>query len=200
MSFSEKIQVLRKQHNISQEQLAEQLNVTRQAISKWETGESLPDIDNIKRLGEIFDVSLDYLLKDAHDETMPSTSMTDMPDPNEDAPLRYRFDFQNAIYPLALLIFLVSGAIFDDWSHSWIIFVAAWAIDEIIDYVRKGKFGISVYGIATALFIITGFVFDMWSYAWLFFVAAWVVDEMVVKEPKKMRKKNLTENHGENEN
>lgn len=49
-------------HNLSQEELAERLRVSRQTISKYETGESLPDIDKCKLLAEIFDVSLDDLV------------------------------------------------------------------------------------------------------------------------------------------
>src|SRR5690554_1699750 len=64
MTLSEKIQQLRKTRNLSQEQLAEKLAVSRQAISKWELGESIPDTDKIIQLSRIFQVSTDYLLHD----------------------------------------------------------------------------------------------------------------------------------------
>jgi len=64
MMLSEKIQILRKQSGMSQEQLAEKITVSRQAVSKWEQGESFPDIDNIVQLSKIFSVSTDYLLRD----------------------------------------------------------------------------------------------------------------------------------------
>ena len=64
MTFGEKLQLLRKRQGLSQEKLAEQLDVSRQAISKWELGESLPDTENVVQLGKLFDVSIDYLLKD----------------------------------------------------------------------------------------------------------------------------------------
>lgn len=63
MLMSEKIIELRKRNGLSQEALAEKLNVSRQSVSKWETGESFPDIDRIVKLSEIFGVSTDYLLK-----------------------------------------------------------------------------------------------------------------------------------------
>jgi len=63
MTLGEKIQILRKQHGMSQEQLGAAVAVSRQAISKWETGESIPDVDNIVQLSNIFDVTTDYLLK-----------------------------------------------------------------------------------------------------------------------------------------
>lgn len=63
MKLAEKIQELRKKNGLSQEQLAEQLGVSRQAISKWESGQSAPDIDKIVLLSEFFRISTDYLLK-----------------------------------------------------------------------------------------------------------------------------------------
>lgn len=60
--FQDNLIALRKMHNLSQEELAERLHVSRQTISKYETGESLPDIDKCKQLAEIFDVSLDDLV------------------------------------------------------------------------------------------------------------------------------------------
>ena len=61
--LGERIATLRKERNLSQEALAEQVGVTRQAISKWERDEALPDIYNLTTLGEIFGITLDELLK-----------------------------------------------------------------------------------------------------------------------------------------
>ncbi len=60
--FSDNLIELRKIHKMSQEELAERLQVSRQTISKYETGESLPDIDKCKQLADIFNVSLDDLV------------------------------------------------------------------------------------------------------------------------------------------
>ncbi len=62
MSLGERIQNLRKEKNYSQEMLAEQLEISRQAISKWEGDQVLPEIDNLIKLSKIFKVSIDYLL------------------------------------------------------------------------------------------------------------------------------------------
>lgn len=64
MDFGQKIQNLRKEKGLSQEALASQLNVSRQAVSKWETGEGYPEIDKLLLISELFGVSLDYLMKD----------------------------------------------------------------------------------------------------------------------------------------
>ena len=62
--LSEKIYKLRKNNGLSQEQLAEKLNVSRQAISKWESGTAVPESEKLIILSNYFGVSVDYLLKD----------------------------------------------------------------------------------------------------------------------------------------
>ncbi len=62
MEIGERLQQLRKEKGISQEKLAEQLHVTRQAISKWETGQSYPDLDNLGALCKLYGVTADYIL------------------------------------------------------------------------------------------------------------------------------------------
>lgn len=64
MDFSNKIRALRKENGISQEELAHKLKVSRQAISKWENGQGFPEMDKLLAISNIFDVSLDYLLKE----------------------------------------------------------------------------------------------------------------------------------------
>lgn len=65
MNFSEKLFKLRKEKGFSQEALAEQLNTSRQAISKWENDQGFPETEKLLMLGNIFNVSIDYLLKDS---------------------------------------------------------------------------------------------------------------------------------------
>ncbi len=63
MTIADRIQQMRKQNGLSQEQLAERLDVSRQAVSKWESGQSIPDVDKIIVLSELFETTTDYLLK-----------------------------------------------------------------------------------------------------------------------------------------
>lgn len=62
MEFNEKLQQLRKQKNLTQEQLAEQLFVSRTAISKWESGKGYPNIESLKSISKLFSVTIDDLL------------------------------------------------------------------------------------------------------------------------------------------
>lgn len=64
MTLGEKICKLRTEHNLSQGDLAEKINVSRQSISKWETGASTPDLDKLITLSDLFHVSIDQLVKD----------------------------------------------------------------------------------------------------------------------------------------
>ena len=77
MRLEEKLTVLRKESGYTQLDLAEKVRVSRQAISKWETGRALPSAENLKYLSELFGVSVDYLLSD---------NMTEEPKPKEQEP------------------------------------------------------------------------------------------------------------------
>lgn len=68
MAFGEKLQQLRSRKGMSQEQLADILGVSRQAVSKWERNETLPETEKVIRISDCFDVSLDYLLKDGPEQ------------------------------------------------------------------------------------------------------------------------------------
>ena len=65
MNFSDKLKEIRKSKGLSQEQLAEKIGVSRQAITKWETGKGLPDVENMVIIAEIFKTTLDELLRDS---------------------------------------------------------------------------------------------------------------------------------------
>lgn len=72
--LAEKIAMLRKKKGLSQEAFAEQLDVSRQAVSKWESGSTFPEIDKIVRMSEMFGVTTDYLLKDTPEEAEEVTN------------------------------------------------------------------------------------------------------------------------------
>lgn len=78
MNFPEKLQKLRKERGWSQEELANRITVSRQAVSKWELGTAVPDTDNIVQLSELFGVTTDYLIKDGldSDEDIPAVART----------------------------------------------------------------------------------------------------------------------------
>lgn len=81
MEFNNKLYELRKQKGLSQEELANRLNVSRQTISKWEVGESTPDMEKLAAISELFDISLDELVLDKaakKEETTEQTTKSDL--------------------------------------------------------------------------------------------------------------------------
>lgn len=97
MTFAEKLKSIRKQAGMSQEQLAEKLGVSRQAVTKWETDTGIPDIENIMAISALFDISIDELLsnergaKKTTDYLFESVTEYDI-----DEPKRYDMKFGGA--------------------------------------------------------------------------------------------------------
>lgn len=92
MTLPEKLTFLRKQNGLTQIELAEKLNVSRQAISKWEVGTAVPGIDSLKALGKLYGVTIDSLV---NDDTPPSYLCANKehasPKPETSKKNRYRF-------------------------------------------------------------------------------------------------------------
>lgn len=105
MMLGEKIQRLRKERGMSQEQLAERLAISRQAVSKWELGESMPDTENVVQLSKFFDVSNDYLLNDEINSNIKL-------EPNPIGPARKKGIGQSILVVLAIYMLMFAVAIF----------------------------------------------------------------------------------------
>ena len=73
MTLGQKLKTIRKRFGLSQESLAEIMNVSRQAITKWEADEGLPDVSNLQELSKVFNLTVDYLLD--NDNSLPALSM-----------------------------------------------------------------------------------------------------------------------------
>ena len=78
MTLGEKIYALRKQHGLSQEQAAEALGVSRQAVSKWESGQSVPEAEKLVAISRLFAVTTDYLLLE-EDAPLPAPAREESP-------------------------------------------------------------------------------------------------------------------------
>lgn len=81
MTLGQKLRKIRSKFGLSQEQLAEVINVSRQAITKWENDDGLPDVSNLQEISEVFGVTVDYLLND--DSNLPALSMKKKLDRNK---------------------------------------------------------------------------------------------------------------------
>lgn len=114
MSLVTNLVTLRKKHGLTQLELAEKLNVSRQAISRWEVGAAVPSIDNLKTLSDIYGVSVDDILK-GESASVPQSS--DLPDSSQEALNCNRIDKKSKIIIacvlilLALLVAIVAGVV-----------------------------------------------------------------------------------------
>ena len=97
MTFAEKLKSIRKQAGMSQEQLAEKLSVSRQAVTKWDTDAGIPDIENIMAISALFDISIDELLSNERGAKKPTDYLYEsITEYDIDEPKRYDMKFGGA--------------------------------------------------------------------------------------------------------
>ena len=137
MDISEKILKLRKANNMTQEQLAEQLQVSRQAVSKWESGQAVPDADKLPAMSDLFHVTIDYLLMPSEiDELSIKTEILEKQQQEMIQKERKRDAFFHclfsclAIYLIAFAVYFIGHFYFQIWNPSVIFaeFLIATAI------------------------------------------------------------------------
>ena len=123
MEFAEKLITLRNSRKLTQEQLADMLNVSRQSVSKWENGQVIPDVEKIVELSKTFDVTTDYLLKPSEiDELSVKTELLEQQQKQMLLREQKRTHiFKNVMY--SLVIYLVLLAVF--FATAIVVFV--WA-------------------------------------------------------------------------
>lgn len=143
MKLGQKISELRKKNHLSQEALAQKMNVSRQAVSKWESNQSIPDIEKIVDLSELFGVTTDYLLKNG----TPSFEVTNTSkDEQEDESLPVLKDEQieqylkvakkaNHYESLAPALFFLAFAVFQAFLTLQVIFSNVDRIFQTIGFV-----------------------------------------------------------------
>ena len=109
MTFGEKLKEARKEAGLSQEQFAQKLSVSRSAVAKWESDKGMPDINNLKAMAQLLDISVDYLLDEdeklSFNETKEAIDLdlfevTGKCRDKKDAACYARFNGADAIYPL----------------------------------------------------------------------------------------------------
>lgn len=151
-TISEKLLSLRKEHGFSQEYLANELGISRQAISKWERGETLPNTESLMALSAIYGVSIDELL-----------CMNNEEKPQENIAVNNQITFEQGFVPT--FDECLKNEIKSDSFNSLII-----SFDKIFE-TDVFKFVFNSYPIiVTGLYLFLGAVFHLWGYAWLIFM------------------------------
>ena len=150
MRLEEKLTVLRKESGYTQLDLAEKVRVSRQAISKWETGRALPSAENLKYLSELFGVSVDYLLSDDITEEPKQTKQEPAPEPlaeeavfpEKEEGKKVRWKYIAALL-LAVLLGLLIGVFVGKYSERHISIGDI--VGEEVDVAPSGEFSLGIW-------------------------------------------------------
>ena len=207
MSLGERLYELRKSKNLSQEQVAEQLNVTRQTVSKWETDESKPDFDKIVPICNLYGISTEELLTDNKlDEVIKEEVIDNIRDDNKKKRAIY-ISLGILIYFLSI-IYIILGATtfnFDDGilAAGFLLFVGIGTCIMVYQGVvlseKKEKTELEkkqdtaeeiVAGIFAVIYFLVSFLTMAWHITWIIWIICGVVVEIVkviisMKENKK---------------
>ncbi len=114
MSLATNLVTLRKQHGLTQMDLAEKLNVSRQAISRWEVGAAVPSTDNLKTLSVLYEVSVDDILKGETASVPQSSDLSDSPQEtlsNHRSNKKSKIIFACVLILLALAVAIVASVV-----------------------------------------------------------------------------------------
>lgn len=182
MTLDKKLIELRKKAGLSQEELANELGVTRQTISKWECGEATPELEKITKLADFYNVTVDELLgrgeEEVKDEEVTGTILTEEETKEEfnkekKPEKKVVFAYGSLIFFLALLSFLLLGFIGGFWRWCWLTFLLAIVIDSVIEVILRKRLTLFAYPIfVTFVFLFLGLVTpEIWHPTWLVFIS-----------------------------
>lgn len=181
LEIANRLQKLRKEKGYSQEQLAAELGISRQAVSKWERAESSPDTDNLICLAKLYGVSLDELL--STDETVDEILDNNKKDAElvqeSEEEIEDQIVNNNKVYRIlegmipivATITYLLLGSLLDLWHPGWIVFLFIPILITLIESIILKKVCAFAYPVfATAVFLFIGCVFKWWHPGWVVFL------------------------------
>ena len=123
--IAKNITALRQNAKMTQIELAERLNYSDKAISKWERAESLPDITVLKAIADQFGVPLDYLVRQEHDEALPEPAQADIPRNKHRSHSIITLLSVLLVWSVATLVYVIFDVIWTDLNIHWITFLYA---------------------------------------------------------------------------
>ncbi len=178
MSFSDNFIHLRKREKLTQEELAERFGVSRQAVSKWETGDAYPEMDKLLAICDFFQVPLNDLV---HGDLRTSTTQlqdTDEPSEEESNALsagQIQGVVNGLTFFLCIGFYFLLGIVFHAWHPTWIIFLliplvaclsTCWGSKNKI---RGGISGAVLFA-SIIVYLLCGFYARLWQVMWLLFL------------------------------
>jgi transcriptional regulator with XRE-family HTH domain len=132
MKIGDKIYKLRKENNLSQEELANKLNVSRQTVSKWELGDSCPDFDKIVPLCDIFNISTEELLRGK--DVDKTDSKKEVVNSNNNQVVK---SIISIISIITTIIYLYVSFVTSRWDITWLIWLIYACIVEIVKLIFR---------------------------------------------------------------
>ena len=159
MSIAEKLFQLRKKAGYSQEELAEKIFVSRQAVSKWERGEALPDTENLVALSKLYGISLDELFG------------TPLKQPEKQ---KGNVEVWLAVpYPIVVTIaYLLWGVLTRGWAIGWTLYLTVPVYYTLFSAIRKRSFSKFAYPmLVTFFYCLFGMLYSIWHPLWVIFIS-----------------------------
>ena len=189
MSLGENLRRLRGEHHLSQEDLADKLKVSRQAVSKWEQDLALPDTNNLIQISRLFAISLDDLVNGAltentEDSQESSPASEDSPEVEETQETTEEQEVQafeknplfialtSAISILCFLAFILVGALVEGgWTYSWIILLIIPVAVTLVESIRLKRMNVFAFPILiVAIYCFLGMLYHLWHPYWFLFL------------------------------
>lgn len=182
LEIASRLVKLRKQKGLSQEELADILGISRQAVSKWERAEASPDTDNLILLARIYGVSLDELLStEDKDEEIKAEVVDRITKEEEKVIIEEKEEHHNTLiniirssYVLFLVVaYLLLGFLIPDagFGKGWIIFMTIPIIFSLITAIEHKNATHFAYPVFAAfIFVGVGMIWGHWHPTWIVFV------------------------------
>ena len=196
----------RKESGLSQEEVAEKIGVSRQAVSKWERTEASPDTDNLIALAGLYGVSLDSLVFGSQpapaevsapaktDPVDDDEDDEDDDDDDEDDDGRWSVRILRVVSAcssiLCVIFYLLCGFYgwFHGWSHAWLIFFLIPILESVVSAVRHRDGSDFAYPVLiAAVYLGLGMYFGLWLPGWIIFITVPVY--YIVADGLKKRKR-----------
>ena len=171
MNFTDNLIKLRKQHGYTQQSLAEKLNYSDKAVSKWERGESLPDVQTIGDIAYLFHLSIDELLYN-EPESIEKISKQREQNPYL---IKLAFLIVSSVWLLAIFVFVILTLVLTERDQLWLTFISALPASMIVFLVfaviSKRKLLILFFvGCLTISISLLAFLVIVHPYDWLLFL------------------------------
>ena len=194
-TFGQRLSRLRKEKGLTQEEIASRITISPQAVSKWENGNSEPDLDTLNKLADILNCSVDSLLgreeKDINDsdietETVHHEEASEVVEKSLKEKYKRHHDegffwlTSGVLFGVALLAYLLMGFFWKDqtmgWKMGWLVFFIPWITTSLVETIKYRYFCKFAYPLlAVMVYLLLGFLgdylgFQGWTVYWFLFI------------------------------